>query len=81
MPGGAIYGDSPPGGAAAIAKKSALNVQYRLWNGPFLAPRRPASSQKTGFLGKPRGGLAAEMKNRAAISILMDIDHLFGSLS
>jgi hypothetical protein len=30
VPGAAIYGDSPLGGAAAIAKKSVLNAQYRL---------------------------------------------------
>jgi hypothetical protein len=34
-----------------------------------------APAQKPGFLGKRRGDVAAETKNRAAISILMDIDH------
>jgi len=40
----------------------------------FFASTRLASSKKPGFLGKGRAAAPPNLKNRAAISILMDID-------
>jgi hypothetical protein len=50
------------------AQNGPLLGDNQLPNTPFFyVPRRPRSPQTLGILGKCRNGLAAEMKNRAAI--------------